>query len=1271
MAETTKTLAPPEPAPPTLAEQVAPSATTQTATPIKEQAPTQRASQQRSMMHRQGSQIRYFEELQRAAGNGAVSRMMTQRAGQPETQREATAIDRGMEQAPLTPKARAQAEETAVEQALAVARSDKPEFAQSVDVRPSSGIGESTQPSAETEAEAEIPPTQAAAPAAEISLEDTGEQAEVEEAIEDLEQTTEHIETEEGETGEEEARAVESEQQEEAVAPVVGEGGEGEIQATVDAAVVQLARPMAETAAISSQAVRFASRAEEKSTNPRVAQQATQKRIASEAVIADFVARNVHHAANLSAYGMTAVPRIMGAAVMAKASIDAVVAANVAAVAAQIAAAQGQVIAQAAAAKAIITAQSVLATMLIKAATIQAKADIEKAYADTKSALDTKETEQITAAGDLYTTWKPKYESTGTEIGNEALGIARQKANHWLSQRNGESTVLDGPIHDNRLEARADAAIKVAEEYKKGLQEAAKEQADKVTEGKPAVLDAVRQRAGEARTNLEAHRQSLIDALTNAETAASGQITGIATSLIAGVEAGQAASLASLATQQATQVARLFEYGNSQKTAIDEQAAQAVVALLAGTGEATTAYNEALHALITDALGSEAPDAAELAAILAQAQVQADMLAMNALLQLELGIQKSVEGINGGGVQSTEAVNQLGQSAVAQAASTSTEFTARTVSMVAQAIQGFAQLQEGHTKTVDETKTSATEGFEQAKTGLEETFTAISTNVKTSLSNGRTELKDALRREGLKDLEKTIQEQADKAADAVQPRWKKVVKALITIVVVIAVIALTIVTAGAGGVLGGILIGAALGGLAGATIQVGHNLVDGKEWSDGVGKAFVVGAIGGAFGGIGGALAKGVANVGLKFGLEVGVDVIGGIVGDLAVGNPITVEGVLLGAAIGAGVGGGLALGSALKGKIKIKPSIEVPSAGTRPRVEAPTPRTGAPEVAAPPTSRAAPSEVIPTPVPKAKPTAPEAPTASSRTQASEPVPSSKQKAHPDKPEVEDGIVARQKTVDGHEVKVTKDGDILKCTECKLIDAPSNAKARKELEDVKAIADPGAKARRAAEIDAEVSQKNAITEPEVKAKANTDADVKTRKATEADVEAKTKPEAESASKSPEKATTAVPDSVKTPPKPGEPGSPEHKAERWAEYQERTGGKGWDYDRWSKTYENNMQRARLSHQAADAYRERLGWGKREVTVDVDGTPRRLDIADVATRRGVEHKRGYVSQTEDVLSELARDAKLVKKGWQIEWVFEGTASKPLLEALDAAKIKYKFL
>lgn len=107
----------------------------------------------------------------------------------------------------------------------------------------------------------------------------------------------------------------------------------------------------------------------------------------------------------------------------------------------------------------------------------------------------------------------------------------------------------------------------------------------------------------------------------------------------------------------------------------------------------------------------------------------------------------------------------------------------------------------------------------------------------------------------------------------------------------------------------------------------------------------------------------------------------------------------------------------------------------------------------------------------------------------------------------------------------------------------------------------------------------------------------------------------------------------------------------------------------------MVRARRAHAAVNDYHSNLGWGAREVTVDVnlngESVRRRLDIADVDAWRGVEFKTGYQTHNEANRFEIARDAELVKRGWSIEWTFQGTASKPLLDALDKAGIPYKFV
>ncbi|MBH8609262.1 hypothetical protein [Thermoactinomyces sp. CICC 10521] len=144
------------------------------------------------------------------------------------------------------------------------------------------------------------------------------------------------------------------------------------------------------------------------------------------------------------------------------------------------------------------------------------------------------------------------------------------------------------------------------------------------------------------------------------------------------------------------------------------------------------------------------------------------------------------------------------------------------------------------------------------------------------------------------------------------------------------------------------------------------------------------------------------------------------------------------------------------------------------------------------------------------------------------------------------------------------------------------------------------------------------------------------------------------------------------------GTVEHKAQRWKEYKE--SGGDWDYERWSKVYDLNMNRAKNANKAMDEFHKKLGWGQREVTVMADGHLRRLDIADKALKKGIEHKtravsdgKGYFYLSEEIKWEIQRDEYLVhEEGWDITWVFENAdASEPLKEALKKAGIKFKFI
>ncbi|QQP98135.1 DUF4157 domain-containing protein [Lysobacter enzymogenes] len=109
-----------------------------------------------------------------------------------------------------------------------------------------------------------------------------------------------------------------------------------------------------------------------------------------------------------------------------------------------------------------------------------------------------------------------------------------------------------------------------------------------------------------------------------------------------------------------------------------------------------------------------------------------------------------------------------------------------------------------------------------------------------------------------------------------------------------------------------------------------------------------------------------------------------------------------------------------------------------------------------------------------------------------------------------------------------------------------------------------------------------------------------------------------------------------------------------------------YDSWERVYDSNVERANKANKIVAEEHARLGWGDTEQTIKTGKDEvRRLDIADVAKKTGIEikaYESGEIYATEDNLSEIERDAKLVKRGWKIKWVLIDTEpSGPLLKKL----------
>ncbi|HCX20466.1 MAG: hypothetical protein CMB80_05925 [Flammeovirgaceae bacterium] len=146
----------------------------------------------------------------------------------------------------------------------------------------------------------------------------------------------------------------------------------------------------------------------------------------------------------------------------------------------------------------------------------------------------------------------------------------------------------------------------------------------------------------------------------------------------------------------------------------------------------------------------------------------------------------------------------------------------------------------------------------------------------------------------------------------------------------------------------------------------------------------------------------------------------------------------------------------------------------------------------------------------------------------------------------------------------------------------------------------------------------------------------------------------------------------------DPWTPEHKAERWAQYKIEKGSDALEYNSWSNVYDGNIDKAVSATRGVNDYFSSLGWGKREITIGnfTDGSKRRLDIADEARSKGVEFKEyseGKVYASEMIRKEVELDAILVNdRFWELEWVFKNCEpSGPLRKLLEDAGITIKLI
>ncbi|MDH4275977.1 MAG: DUF4157 domain-containing protein, partial [Gammaproteobacteria bacterium] len=157
------------------------------------------------------------------------------------------------------------------------------------------------------------------------------------------------------------------------------------------------------------------------------------------------------------------------------------------------------------------------ATARADAAHKLAKEEVDKQAKDQRKNIDNR-----------YTLAKIETWQVGLRARSKAHARGARRSEVLLAQRNGESTVLDGPLHDNRLEARAEAAITVSNEYGKSFEASGLEQADKVADSKPEVMAKVSEISGQATTGLRDQLKQINDGIAGFEQDAKQRATNTA-----------------------------------------------------------------------------------------------------------------------------------------------------------------------------------------------------------------------------------------------------------------------------------------------------------------------------------------------------------------------------------------------------------------------------------------------------------------------------------------------------------------------------------------------------------------------------------------------------------------------------------------------------------------------------------------------------------------------------------------------------------------------
>ena len=666
--------------------------------------------------------------------------------------------------------------------------------------------------------------------------------------------------------------------------------------------------------------------------------------------VQSFMRRAAEQVAGAVTFAREQVPaRLGGLAEATKANIQAAIESEKLNISARIVQARLQAMIAAQMARAHVHAEYAGNVALIEAETTAAIAALDAQHTSSLDQVDQKETTGLEDVNSRFAMGRKQHEDKGPEYSNRAITRGQEHAHQYERYKGDYSDdgFWDGCLTVRRAKAQQDAACKTAAGYKKTFLRTANKKGYDLKELRTQYRCAVIEGARQVNKTLDDTHDKLVSGLESGRKQALEGLGFARTQNLAAIDKALAATVKALSAQEHAQRQAVNDAGYVNQLSIEQLAHASAANLARGISAAMDSLDQSLTGFRERIAGSEVPDPATLAQILANIETSLGGGMGTLLGTMEMGAASAEGSIANSGAAALNGLAGLTAQNDELSAQSESGFGSQMSGLMAGASRAFGQLTKNHVQKAKQSATEGTTAMKKAVAGFDESLGTIGGKIDEALGKSLKGLEKELS-DKLGELDGQIAREAWKAAEKEQPAWKKVLAIVLIIVVIIAAAVISIVTLGAGASLFAvILVGALVGAVSAGLIQILNNWASGETWHEGLVTAMVMGAIGGAIGGglgfAGGALASGAAAAGARAVTQLAITVTSDLVaegltqtvGYFAFGQQFNWQGFVMAGAM-SGV------------SFRAHPSVPHPPSPHAPTPHAATPHTSTPRAGAP-----------------------------------------------------------------------------------------------------------------------------------------------------------------------------------------------------------------------------------------------------------------------------------------------------------------------------------